>query len=212
MPPNVDPKTLAQIFSQSAIGVAIVGLDGAWIEVNDKLCEIVRYPRTELLEKTFQEITHKDDVHDDVALVQECLRGERDHYSMVKRYMPKFGKPVWITLVVNAHRDDDGKVIYFISQIIPLANGAHGIEIEKTKHGGVQVSEPGISRQWLEAEFGHIKTRLSEIHDDGKDVSSRVNEAEQQLAEHRSKFQMLTTVGSTIATGLTSAIGYLWGK
>jgi PAS domain-containing protein len=44
-------------FEQAAVGLAHVGLDGRWLRVNQKLCDIVGYTRPELLEKTSQEIT-----------------------------------------------------------------------------------------------------------------------------------------------------------
>jgi PAS domain-containing protein len=42
-------------FEQAAVGIALVALDGSWLRVNRKLCEIVGYDRDELLARTFQE-------------------------------------------------------------------------------------------------------------------------------------------------------------
>ena len=46
------------------MGIAHVGVDGRWLRVNDRLCAIVGYPREELLRRTFQDITHPDDLAD----------------------------------------------------------------------------------------------------------------------------------------------------
>ena len=54
-------------FEQAAVGVSHVALDGRWIRVNQKLCDILGYPRGELLSLTFQDITHPDDLDRDVG-------------------------------------------------------------------------------------------------------------------------------------------------
>ena len=55
-----------QAFEFAGIGMAIVGLDGRWIRVNKSICEIVGYSQPELLTKTFQDITHPDDLAADL--------------------------------------------------------------------------------------------------------------------------------------------------
>src|SRR5437763_1963078 len=79
--------------------------------------EIVGYPREELLQLTFGQITHADDLAADWALVRELLRGERTTYSMEKRYITKQGRLVWANLTVSLVRKPDGCPDYFISVI-----------------------------------------------------------------------------------------------
>lgn len=105
------------IFNQAAVGIARVSPDGQWLEVNDKLCEIVGYPREQLIKKTFQEITFAEDLDSDVALVNQTLAGERETYAMDKRYIRSSGDLVWIRLTVSLCRDDMGEPLYFISVI-----------------------------------------------------------------------------------------------
>jgi PAS domain S-box-containing protein len=102
-------------FEQAAVGVAQVGLDGRWLRINDRYCEIVGYEREELLTLTFQDITHPDDVESDVAHVQRLLAGEADSYSMEKRYVRNEGSFVWVNLFASLVRDEDGAPLYFIA-------------------------------------------------------------------------------------------------
>ena len=44
------------------MGIAHVGLEGRWLRVNQRLCDIVGYSREELLGLTFQDITDPDDL------------------------------------------------------------------------------------------------------------------------------------------------------
>lgn len=101
----------------SAIGMALVSLDGRWLEVNAAVCEIVGYSPTELKRLTFQDITYRDDLDTDMAYVTEMLAGKRTSYRMEKRYTRKDGTLVWVLLAVSLARDADGAPEYFISQI-----------------------------------------------------------------------------------------------
>jgi PAS domain S-box-containing protein len=102
-------------FEQAAVGIAHVAPDGGWIRVNDRLCEIVGYPREELLEKTFQDITHPDDLDADLVQAGQLLVGDIETYSMEKRYYRKDGSIVWVNLTGALVRDARGEPSYFIS-------------------------------------------------------------------------------------------------
>jgi PAS domain S-box-containing protein len=102
-------------FENAAVGVAHVGMDGSWLRVNERLCEIVRYSRDELLTKTFQDITHPDDLENDLHQFHRLKRGEINSYGIDKRYIRKGGDVAWIRLTVALQRDDAGTPLYCIS-------------------------------------------------------------------------------------------------
>ncbi len=104
-------------FENAAVGIAHVATDGRWLRVNNRLCEIVGYTRDELLERTFQDITHPEDLDTDLALMRRLLAGELPHYSMEKRYYHKTGKIVFVSLTVSLVRTIDGAPDYLISII-----------------------------------------------------------------------------------------------
>ena len=104
-------------FEQAAVGIAHVGIDGRWLRVNDKLCAIVGYPREELLQLTFQDITHPDDLATDLIFVGQLISGEINICSVEKRYLGKNGSHVWVNLSVSIVRHADGEPWHFISVI-----------------------------------------------------------------------------------------------
>ena len=104
-------------FENAPIGMALVGLDGKWLQVNRALCEIVGYSEEELLRSTFQEITHPDDLDSDLSQVKKLLRGEVKSYKMEKRYFHKSGSVVWIMLSVSLVHSAEGLPLHFVSQI-----------------------------------------------------------------------------------------------
>jgi PAS domain S-box-containing protein len=94
-----------------------VGTDGRWLRVNDKLCEITGYSREELSGMTFQDITHPDDLGEDLDQLRRLLAGEIETYSMEKRYFSKDGSVVWINLTVSLVRGASGEPAYLIAVI-----------------------------------------------------------------------------------------------
>ena len=104
-------------FANAAIGMAIVSLEGRWLQVNRSLCEMIGYCESELLATTFQEITHPDDLETDLGYMRQLLAGEIPYYHLEKRYLHKQGHIVWILLSVSLVRDSEGNPLYFIAQI-----------------------------------------------------------------------------------------------
>jgi PAS domain S-box-containing protein len=106
-----------QAFEFAGIGVALIGLDGRWLRVNPAICAIVGYTPEALLAKTFQEITHPDDLATDLGHVRELLAGARAYYQMEKRYLHAEGRVVWVRLTASLVRDNAGQPVYFVSQM-----------------------------------------------------------------------------------------------
>ena len=104
-------------FEQAAVGIALVAPDGRWLRVNQRLCDITGYSREELLQRTFQDITHPDDLEADMEHVRRLLGGQAETYSMEKRYIRKDGIEVCIKLTVRLIRKHNADPDYFISVI-----------------------------------------------------------------------------------------------
>jgi len=110
-------QELRATFEQAALGIAHVAPDGSWLDVNQHVCDIVGYSREELMQKTFQDITHPEDLNTDLDYVQKLLDGKITTYSMEKRYIKKGGALVWINLTVSLIRKPSGEPNFFISFI-----------------------------------------------------------------------------------------------
>lgn len=105
------------IFDNAAVGIAHVSLDGQWMMVNNRFTLIVGYPKEELLQKRFQDITHPDDLEADLQRLQLLLKGKIDSYTMRKRYLHKRGHYVWGKLTVSLVNKSDGTPDYLISVV-----------------------------------------------------------------------------------------------
>jgi len=108
-------------FERAAVGIAHVATDGRWLRVNQKLCDIVGYSHDELMTRSFQDITHPDDLDSDLEQMRALLAGEIEQYSMEKRYLRKDGSPIWINLTGTLVRDEAGAPDYFIAVVEDIA-------------------------------------------------------------------------------------------
>jgi two-component system sensor histidine kinase/response regulator len=110
-------ERFAGAFEHAPIGLALVSPDGRWLKVNRALCELVGYSEPELLIRTFQDITHPEDLETDLDNVRRMIAGEILSYQMEKRYVHARGHLVTVLLNVSLVRDDHNQPRYFISQI-----------------------------------------------------------------------------------------------
>jgi diguanylate cyclase (GGDEF)-like protein/PAS domain S-box-containing protein len=99
------------------IGIALVDLDGQFLRVNGALCDIVGYAENDLLSRTFQDITHPDDLEADLGLMTQVLAGDIDRYTLDKRYRHAEGRYVWVRLSVALVWRSDGEPLHYIAQI-----------------------------------------------------------------------------------------------
>jgi PAS domain S-box-containing protein len=104
-------------FEDAGIGMALVSLEGRFLRVNRALDRIVGYSATELLTKSFQDITYPDDLAADLGRVHSLVAGVGSSYDMEKRYIHQAGHVVWTHITVSLVRDAAGRPMHFISQI-----------------------------------------------------------------------------------------------
>ncbi|WP_221090869.1 PAS domain S-box protein [Deinococcus aquaedulcis] len=182
-------------FSQAAVGIAHVSLEGRWLSVNDKTCEIVGYPEEELLALSFQQITHPDDLELDILQVQRLLSGQIPTYTIQKRYLRKDRSEVWVNLTVSLVRTELGAPKYFISVLEDIsAMKATEAELRAARQDLEQRVEErtaalqGISQQ-LQAQVQQLEQRNHETQILGEmsellQASLNLEEAQAVVAGH----------------------------
>jgi len=102
-------ERLHATFEQAAVGIAHTSIDGRFLRINKKFCDIVGYSKDEMIQMNFQDMTYPDDLEEDIAKLQLLLSGEDDTFSMEKRYICKNGTTVWVNLNVTLIRRDSGQ-------------------------------------------------------------------------------------------------------
>jgi len=101
---------------QHAAGMAIVSPKGRWLTVNPALCETLGYDESELLARSFQDITHPDDLGNVLVQFDKQLNSALPSCQIEQRYLHKFGHSVWVLMTMSLIRDADGEPLHFVCQ------------------------------------------------------------------------------------------------
>lgn len=117
---KIKDKLFENIFENAPNGLAIVGLDYRWVKVNQSLIQLLGYSETEFYAMRFPDMTHKDDLDNDVQQLENLLNGRISSYQIEKRYFHKTGSVIWTLLSVSMERHQDGSPLYYISQVVDI--------------------------------------------------------------------------------------------
>ncbi len=115
-------------FENAAVGVAHLGSDLRWLRANGALCRILGWPHKELIVKSLRDISHRDDLANDLAQIAQIRGGKIDSYSMDKRYLRKGGEIVWCRPTVSCVRRSDGSIEYFVIVVEEISARKHAEE------------------------------------------------------------------------------------
>ncbi len=96
------------VFENAAVGIDVVDANGRIIEANPSLALMLGYRQDELLNLTFLDATHPEDVEDSENRYDKMLRGEIDSYRFEKRYIRKDGQAIWVDVSVSPVRGSAG--------------------------------------------------------------------------------------------------------
>jgi PAS domain S-box-containing protein len=113
-------QSFRQVLEEAPIGMAVVGLDEKFKQVNTTLCQMVGYSESELTQRTTTDITFEDDIPQGLQNAQELLTGVRR--SLVeRRYIRKDGEIIWIHRAAWLMRDVDGHPRNFLIMVEDIA-------------------------------------------------------------------------------------------
>ena len=133
-------------FENSPVGMALVDIEGRYIEVNDRLCDIFGYSNQELKSLTFQEITYHEDLEIDLDNKKNLDLGIVSHFSSEKRFVTKSNTIIWTSISVAIERKNKNE-IYYIVQVVDI-NERKEIELqnkllveENNKNRNIQLNE-----------------------------------------------------------------------
>jgi PAS domain S-box-containing protein len=101
-------------FEAAPAGIAHVSLEGRWLRVNRRLCDILGYTPDELLSLDLFGHLHTEERHEETLAFQRLVDGTLDRYQRERRLRRRDGSYVWTILKVTVHRDETGAAKYLI--------------------------------------------------------------------------------------------------
>ncbi len=115
-----------RIFHDAAVAMEVAMPDGRFVQVNRAFCDLLGYSESELLTKSFNEVTHPEDrISLGLNPLNDLMRGSIATFRAEKRYLHKSGRTVWVDLNVSKVSDPEGKPLYFIAQIQDITERKH---------------------------------------------------------------------------------------
>ncbi|MCB1918972.1 MAG: EAL domain-containing protein [Candidatus Competibacteraceae bacterium] len=104
-------------FELPLIGIALIGPDKRWWEVNDRTCEMLGYRRSRLLGMTWAEMTHPDDQSAEEIQLKRVLSRRIEGYSLDKRFIRQDGALLYASVSTRCVRQANGMVDHFVTVI-----------------------------------------------------------------------------------------------
>jgi diguanylate cyclase (GGDEF)-like protein/PAS domain S-box-containing protein len=104
-------------FELPLVGIALTGPDKRWWEVNDRLCEMLGYRRTQLLRLSWAELTYPEDLAIELAQFDRVMSRRIEGYSLDKRFVRQDGEILHVSVSTRCLRRANGVVEYFVTVV-----------------------------------------------------------------------------------------------
>ena len=162
--PHGDSKFRA-LMEQPSVGVKRVALNGRLLEVNERLCLILGYSREELLQRSFDELTHPEDLAAEKALIERLRRGEMRSYTIEKRHIHRQGHDIWVRVTSALAEEGDKSEPYLLALVedIDARVQAERALAESRETFRVALEAAGVASWGIDRKNGTI-----ELSDGGK--------------------------------------------
>ncbi len=110
-------KSLRAFFDNKLVGMVQVDIAGNYVELNQQWENMTGYSRTELLGKTFQNLTHPDELREQLLLDKIIANKDKQTYQIEKRYIRKDGSVFWGNLSTTGLYDDEDQLVGMVGMI-----------------------------------------------------------------------------------------------
>ncbi len=106
-------------FDQALLGIIHTGMDGRFIRVNRKACEMLGYTQAQMLALGYRDVTHPEDLVESARRHQALLGDPLQHFEfqMTRRYLRKDGSIVWTLASVSVIRGEGGMPDFFLTMV-----------------------------------------------------------------------------------------------
>ena len=191
-------------FNLPLIGAAITSLEKGWIDVNERLCEILGYAREELVTLTWAELTYPGDVAEDITQFNRVLDGAIDGYSLDKRFVRKDGTIVNTSLSVHCVRKSNGTVGHFVALIQDITERKLAEAALRESEARFRLALQGTSIIMANCDTDLRYTWIHNPHPDFK-ASAVLGKRDVEIADNEASRNLIALKRKAIDTGQTQS-------
>lgn len=172
-------------FEQAAVGISHIDLDGRFVWLNQKFCDIVGYSHVEMQMMTLEDIVHPEDLAECLAALLRLQSGEISTYNLEERYRHQSNSIIWVNFSVSLVWGGSGTPKYFVAVVTDISDRKAAGEALKERE--TQLRE---SREKYKALFDSLPIGISITDDVGNIIEA--NPASENIlgissAEHRNR-------------------------
>ncbi len=156
-------------FELSLVGMAVTSPERGWLEVNDRLCEILGYFPEELTHLSWADVTHPADVEASMACFSRMLAGEIDGCALDKRFIRKDGQSIEVSISLKCLRRPDGGVECFLALVQDITaskRAEHALRLSRDELSAANASLAKAARlkdEFLASMSHELRTPLTGI-------------------------------------------------
>ncbi|HOZ30398.1 MAG TPA: response regulator [Bacteroidales bacterium] len=109
-------------FENAAIGVCMVDNKGNFLSVNETLCRITGYSKSELVKMNIVDVTHPNDIGKSMTFLDQIINGSYTYINFEKRYLHKSGKTIWVTISTSIIKNGQDEPSFFFTYIQDISD------------------------------------------------------------------------------------------
>ncbi len=181
----------------SGVGMALMDIQGNWLQVNQAFADFFGYGMEEILRLTTREISHPDDLGTSLELMRRLAAGEIKNFQLEERYLHKSGRVIWGLLTVSLVKGRNGAARQMVAQVQDItkikaaekamqesealfraiAENADELIAVTDPRGRILYTSPAYEK--------HLGYQLQELH--GSNILGHLHPDDHELARRRTK-------------------------
>lgn len=108
---------LNALYEQSSFGISFLDKNGNFLEVNNRIAELLGYSKDELLKLDFKKLTYIEDKKRNAEVFSQALNSSEGFAEIDKRCIKKDGSIVWFHTVFTRLKDIFDEDNYYIASV-----------------------------------------------------------------------------------------------
>ncbi len=104
-------ERFSRIYKYAALGIVIETAKGSILQCNPAFCRILGYSESEIIERSYLDFIHPEDLNANLKLLQRLISGEVTDFEIENRLLCKNNRTTWVKKAYSILPDEDPPTI-----------------------------------------------------------------------------------------------------